>query len=125
MVVVAAQRLLHLPCRAALTADWRSLLSLRLTDLQVAQQLLLRGLPEVDAVVFLDGLDRKMALLRVGFKVVELAECGVALERRFTFYDQVHTTGMDIEQLLSAHAVLTLGKDMVFRDFAQVITPSM
>ena len=90
-----------------------------LTNLQVAQQLLLRGLPEVDAVIFLDSLDRKMALLRVGFKVVELAECGVALERRFTFYDQVHTTGMDIEQLLSAHAVLTLGKDMVFRDFAQ------
>ena len=90
-----------------------------LTNLQVAQQLLLRGLPEVDAVIFLDGLDRKMALLRMGFKVVELAECGVALERRFTFYDQVHTTGMDIEQLLSAHAVLTLGKDMVFRDFAQ------
>ena len=90
-----------------------------LTNLQVAQQLLLRGLPEVDAVIFLDGLDRKMALLRVGFKVVELAECGVALERRFTFYDQVHTTGMDIEQLLSAHAVLTLGKDMVFRDLAQ------
>ena len=40
-----------------------------LTNLQVAQQLLLRGLPEVDAVIFLDSLDRKMALLRVGFKV--------------------------------------------------------
>ena len=93
-----------------------------LTNLQVAQQLLLHGLSEVDAVVFLDDLDRKMVLLRVGFKVVELAECGVALERRFTFYDQVHTTGMDIDQLLSAHAALTLGKDMVFRDFAQART---
>ena len=32
---------------------------------------------------------------------------------------QVHTTGMDIKQILSARAVQTLGKDMTFRDFAQ------
>ena len=32
---------------------------------------------------------------------------------------QVHTTGMDIDQLMNAHAALTLGKDMVFRDLAQ------
>ena len=86
---------------------------------QVAHALLRAGLAEVDAVVFLDEHDRKMTLLRHGLKVVELAECGVALERRFSFYDQVHTTGMDIEQLVNAHAVLTLGKDMVFRDYAQ------
>ena len=88
-------------------------------NLQVARMLLHYGLPDVDAVVFLDELDRKMTLLRKGAKVVSLAECGVALERRFTFYDQVHTTGMDIPQLMNAHASLTLGKDMVFRDYAQ------
>ena len=38
---------------------------------------------------------------------------------RFSFYDQVHTTGMDIKQVLDARAVLTLGKDMTFRDYAQ------
>ena len=32
---------------------------------------------------------------------------------------QVHTTGMDIKQFPSARAVVTIGKDMVFRDFAQ------
>ena len=90
-----------------------------LSNLQVAQALLHYGLPDVDAVVFLDEHDRKMTLLRKGGKVVALNECGVALERRFSFYDQVHTTGMDIEQLLNAHAALTLGKDMVFRDYAQ------
>ena len=90
-----------------------------LSNLQVAQALLAYGLEEVDAVVFLDELDRKMTLLRKGGKVVTLGECGVALERRFSFYDQVHTTGMDIEQLMNAHAALTLGKDMVFRDYAQ------
>ena len=37
----------------------------------------------------------------------------------FSFYDQVHTTGMDIKQVLNARAVCTLGKDMTFRDHAQ------
>ena len=32
---------------------------------------------------------------------------------------QVHTTGMDIKQVLNAKAFQTLGKDMTFRDFAQ------
>jgi hypothetical protein len=60
-----------------------------LSNLQVAKALLSYGLAEVEAVVFLDELDRKMALLRKGAKVVALAECGVALEKRFSFYDQV------------------------------------
>ena len=34
-------------------------------------------------------------------------------------YEQVHTTGMDIKQSLSAAALLTIGKDMIFRDYAQ------
>ena len=33
-----------------------------------------------------------------GLKVVKLAESGLAWSERFTFYDQVHTTGMDIKQ---------------------------
>ena len=41
------------------------------------------------------------------------------MEKRFAFYDQIHTTGMDIRHGLSARAALTLGKDMVFRDLAQ------
>ena len=40
-------------------------------------------------------------------------------ERRFTFYDQVHTTGTDIPQTATASAVLTLSADLVFRDYAQ------
>jgi hypothetical protein len=70
-------------------------------------------------VVFLDEQDRQMILLRKGFKVVKLSECGLAWNERFTFYDQVHTTGMDIKQAIDAVAAVTLGKDMVFRDYAQ------
>jgi hypothetical protein len=36
-----------------------------------------------------------------------------------SFYDQVHTTGMDIAHTVNALAVITLGKDMTFRDYAQ------
>ena len=67
----------------------------------------------MNGVVFLDEYDRQMVLLRKGRKVVKLAESGLAWGERFTFYDQVHTTGMDIKQAVDACAVVTLGKDMV------------
>ena len=50
---------------------------------------------------------------------MDLERCGLPKERRFSFFDQVHTTGMDIPQGASARAVLTLGKDLTFRDYAQ------
>ena len=74
--------------------------------------------------VYLDEFDRKMVLMRKGNKVMRLEQCGIPMDRRFTFFDQVHTTGMDIKQVLNATAVCTLGKDMVFRDYAQGATPS-
>jgi hypothetical protein len=85
----------------------------------VAKYLLGAGLSSMKGVVYLDELDRQMVLLRKGFKVVKLAESGLAWSERFTFYDQVHTTGMDIKQAVDACAAVTLGKDMVFRDYAQ------
>jgi hypothetical protein len=50
---------------------------------------------------------------------VPLDRSGIRIEKRFTFYDQVHTTGMDIKQALNATAVVTLGKDMTLRDYSQ------
>lgn len=52
-------------------------------------------------------------------RVVAADQCGVPLEKRFAFYDQVHTTGMDIKHVVNARAAMTLGKDMVFRDYVQ------
>jgi Ca2+-binding EF-hand superfamily protein len=85
----------------------------------VAEYLLEHGLAWADGVVFLDELDRKMVLVRATKRVVKLAQCGIPAEKRFAFYDQVHTTGMDISHRLDACAALTLGKDMTFRDYAQ------
>lgn len=91
-----------------------------LSNRAAADYLLSSGLPvTIKGVVFLDEYDRQMVLLRRGRKVVKLADCGLALNERFSFYDHVHTTGMDIKQAVDARAALTLGKDMVFRDYAQ------
>src|SRR4051812_21553827 len=73
----------------------------------------------MEGVVFLDRQDRQKILLRSTGRVVSLNQCGVSVAKRFTFYDQVHTTGMDIKQPLNAQAILTLGKDMPFRDSPQ------
>jgi hypothetical protein len=86
---------------------------------EVAAQLLATGLDWCDGVVFLDDNDEKQVLVRSTRRPVPADQCGVPLDRRFAFYDQVHTTGMDIKHVVNATAVITLGKDMVFRDFVQ------
>ncbi|MAT98943.1 MAG: hypothetical protein CL608_17505, partial [Anaerolineaceae bacterium] len=92
-----------------------------LSNLEVAQQLLTYSMMTrwCEGVVFLDENDEKMILVRATGRVLKLSQCGVSVEKRFAFYDQIHTTGMDIKHCLSARAALTLGKDMVFRDLAQ------
>ncbi|CAK4253885.1 unnamed protein product, partial [Aphanomyces euteiches] len=86
---------------------------------QVARYLLEHLPPSMEGVVYLDTSDRQMILLRDHNSALPLIQCGLSPEKRFTFYDQVHTTGMDIKQGINARAVLTLGKDMTFRDYAQ------
>jgi hypothetical protein len=86
---------------------------------EVAQQLLHRGLKWCDGVVFLDDADKQQVLVRATGRVVSAEQCGVPLDRRFAFYDQIHTTGMDIKHVVNATAAITLGKDMVFRDYVQ------
>eukprot|EP00946_MAST-07B_sp_MAST-7B-sp1_P000712 g712.t1 len=86
---------------------------------EVARYLVDNGLRHLQGCVFLDHRDRKMIYLRGAARCIPLSECGISRGERFTFYDQVHTTGMDIKQSLSACALLTIGKDMIFRDYAQ------
>ena len=83
-----------------------------MSNLDVARYLLDRLDHSFAGVVFLDELDRKMILVRATGHVVPLATSGIPVESRFAFYDQIHTTGMDIQHRLNACAVLTLGKDM-------------
>eukprot|EP00434_Breviolum_minutum_P017348 symbB.v1.2.015315.t1/scaffold1138.1/size205980/14 len=69
-------------------------------------------------VVFLTEADETVVLLRDG-RILPLADCGLSPSQRFTFYDHVHTTGLDVQQAPYARAALTLGKDMLWRDYAQ------
>ena len=92
-----------------------------LTNLEVAT-ILIDQLPaaKFDAVVYVsDSEDERLVLDRHTRKVTPFAQSGLPRHRCFTFYDQIHTTGIDIEQPLGCTAILTLGKDSTFRDYAQ------
>lgn len=43
----------------------------------------------MDGVVFVDEQGRQVIFLRDGWRTIKLAQCGISLEKRFTFYDQV------------------------------------
>ncbi|TDH74318.1 hypothetical protein CCR75_003035 [Bremia lactucae] len=89
-------------------------------DNQEVASFLLKELPnDMEGVVYLDENDRQFILLRDHNAPMPLVQCGLSPSKRFTFYDQVHTVGMDIKQCVNARAILTLGKDMTFRDYAQ------
>ena len=61
-------------------------------NFEVAEYLLRRLPKSFQGVVYLDRKDQKMILLASG-QSMRLADSGVAWKNRFTFYDQVHTTG--------------------------------
>eukprot|EP00756_Hemistasia_phaeocysticola_P020667 Hpha_TRINITY_DN15730_c3_g3::TRINITY_DN15730_c3_g3_i3::g.38070::m.38070 len=89
------------------------------TNLQTVRFLLEKGLNDYTGCVFFEEGGKKMMLERAMWKVVKLSESTVPKHKRFTFYDQVHTTGIDVPQPANARAALTPSKDMTFRDFAQ------
>ena len=63
--------------------------------------------------------NKSWSLSAFPWEVVDLAQCGLAPTERFSFYDHVHTTGMDIKQPAGAKAMLTMNKDTSLRDYAQ------
>jgi hypothetical protein len=50
--------------------------------------------------VYLDENDKQQVLVRATGRVVPADQCGVPKEKRFAFYDQIHTTGMDIKHVV-------------------------
>ena len=65
-----------------------------LSNKEVAQQLLAVGLSRwCEGVVFLDENDEKMILVKATGRVLKLSQCGISVDKRFAFYDQIHTTG--------------------------------
>jgi hypothetical protein len=70
-------------------------------------------------VVYVSQAGEKVILTRGAAQPVPLEQSSVQPGHRFTFYDQNHTTGVDIAQAPTACAVVTVGKDTVLRDYAQ------
>jgi len=64
---------------------------------EVARFLLKHGLRDVHACVFINANNEQMAVVRsaagLQARAIPLQQCGVALSRRFVFFDQIHTTG--------------------------------
>ena len=50
---------------------------------------------------------------------VKCLKVALPMDKRFVFFDQVHTTGIDIILPQSARAAVTIGKDSTFRDPTQ------
>ena len=92
-----------------------------LSNAQVAHALLAvpKGLKGMLGVVYLDENDNKMFLSRHTGETIGFSSSVVTPLQRFVFFDQVHTTGMDIAQSSSRRAAITLGMDMHFRDYSQ------
>ena len=85
---------------------------------EVARSLLKDGLDGLDACVFFNSSDQQMIINRAGV-VMLLSSSGISEDKRFTFFDQIHTTGMDVKQCSSAHALHTISADMTLRDYSQ------
>ena len=91
-----------------------------MSNKEVAKFLMEKGLDRrLDGVVYLGDNDTKMIYEARAKREIKEEDSLVPMERRFCFYDQVHTTGTDIKHVPNAVAVLTIGKDMTFRDYAQ------
>ena len=85
------------------------------TNQEVVEFMLREGLPWAEAGVFIDMDGRRMVVFRGGSVAVPLNTVGLPWHKRFTFYDQMHTTGMDIKQSASARAAITVGKVTLLR----------
>lgn len=73
-----------------------------------------------DVGVFLNDHDQQVFVTKANDTDPKpIKQCGTPLKRRFTLYDQRHTTGTDIKQAPNARALATLGKGITFRDHSQ------
>ena len=80
-----------------------------LTNEEVARALLSiggAGMKNIEVVVFFDDDGKQLFVDRGGGMPAPLSRCGVGKNRRFVFYDQVHTTGTDVKHKLDAVAAV-------------------
>lgn len=94
---------------------------LRGTDIRVFAQRILTERSDLDVVVFLNEKGEKMAFVRGQVEPQSFEGLRVEPHKRFTIYDQLHTVGINIPQDKGAACLMTLGKEMIQRDYQQGI----
>lgn len=72
-----------------------------------------------DGVVFFDEKGNKKILEKDRLTAVSFDNSHVPLQKRFTFYDQKHSTGTNIKQLPRAKGVISASKQMLGIDLMQ------
>ena len=68
-----------------------------MSNLQVAEYLVARGLP-LKGVIYFDEDNVQMIYEALSRASVRVEDSSIPVSSRFSFYDQVHTTGTDIKQ---------------------------
>lgn len=87
---------------------------MHLTGFVYGRHLLAVGLHGLEGVVYLDDQDRKMIVTRAGgMRPLLLADCHVPPDLRFTFYDQVHTTGEPLLTWLQRFFAALTGRGVI------------
>ncbi|MFA5878676.1 MAG: DUF3638 domain-containing protein [Candidatus Margulisiibacteriota bacterium] len=90
-------------------------------DNETAAQLLFDHLtPKLfDGIVYFDDKTNQLVIKDRHGKIELLANSKIPMERRFTYYDNAHTTGTDVPQAISAKALRTVSHANSFRDHGQ------
>lgn len=88
---------------------------------EVAQTLLNKLEPGFKGIIFYNDKNELVILERGKTKPISLSDSSLPIEERFTFYDQVHTTGSNIKQKSDAEAVVTIGTHTQLRDLLQSV----
>ena len=92
-------------------------------DNETVASMLLKKLPQhIKGIVFYKD-DTQMVVERHPHKIVPFNQSRLkqSPEDRFTYYDQRHTTGADIQQGSDASAFVTFGKSVSLRDYMQAV----
>jgi len=73
----------------------------------------------IQAIVFYENNEKKV--LDMDGRTTPFGNLDVPEDNRFTYYDHIHTTGCDIAQSDSAHAITSIGANLKIRDLFQGI----
>lgn len=75
----------------------------------------------IKGVVFFDAAERLMMLERGKKGAQPFDHTNLGKEERLTFYDEKHSTGVDVKQPFAAKAIVTIGRRTTLRDLIQAV----